>query len=352
MPGSGEAGELKRLVLGLVTLQICLVLHFCVHNGQIGRLIDIIERLGTSPDGLMSGGEQPVHAELSDEAREMIDQVFAAAGFVNVQFLSAAFVEMTKSWVCNVRLLDADVLNKTVFLATDDAAYHGLKAFDPSLNVCRQVFGSVKRSRKEMYYGREEYFSLMLWRSELLMRILERGVSFLLTEADAVWLDSPFDVIGIPRSKHDIVVMDDQMEKRRKRKLPNGGFLFLKATSPTIVAWKEVVKLQREEMSVFARRRLGHKGSHFRNEQVFQKQVFESMALAGNLSLYWLPMKKFASGKFYTSLLNSTKLPRNLPYVILNNFITGVEQKVKRAKQFNHWFLSPEKTCIKTASMP
>ena len=53
-------------------------------------------------------------------------EVARGTGFVNLQFLNAGFVEMTRSWICNVRAIPG-VLRATVFIATDDVAFRALR---------------------------------------------------------------------------------------------------------------------------------------------------------------------------------------------------------------------------------
>ena len=365
MHRSAEATDIKKLVAALVLLQICLVINSSVRSGQMRHVLDVFQGRKDAPlhRHLQSRFNHTSYKDLdvtfthqsrfSKRSKQAISEVAKSFGFVNIQFLSDAYVEMTLSWICNVRQLEGDILGATVFVATDEQAFQRLKAFDAALHLIPQGY-DPNASNTELSYGRESYFAMMLWRSELLLDLLESSISIMLTESDAVWLRNPFSVIGLPHVEMDVIVMDDQMEERQRRKLPNGGFLFLRSCNRTRQAWRQVVALQKEEMQVFKRRRLGLKGgNYFRNEQVFEKKVFESLARTGQLSLQWLPIESFASGKFYAQLeSNSSAFRLKMPCVILNNFIKGTDEKVLRAKRFNHWYLSQDMKCIRDIASP
>ena len=273
------------------------------------------------------------HPKLSPEARRAVAQVVAKHKFVNIQFLSLHFVKFTLSWICNVQRLDGDVLDHTVFFATDGASKAALLRFNGSLRVVTQRYPQAHT----LSYGQESYFALMLWRTEILMELMESNTSFMLTEADALWLENPFEQMRLPHVPHDIIVMDDRMSRNNRRKMPNGGFIFFRATLRTRLAWREVLQQQREEMRVFALKKQGVK-KHFRNEQVFEAQVFKRRAKQRKLILHWLPLEHYYSGMFYTiDGFDLTKRGHE-PFVILNNFAPTAQIKVMRAVQHNHWF--------------
>ena len=68
----------------------------------------------------------------------------ARYGFVNIQMLNHGFVEMTKSWICNVRSFPG-VLEKTVFITTDQNSYDQLDCILPFYrNLWLQRFNHMK----------------------------------------------------------------------------------------------------------------------------------------------------------------------------------------------------------------
>ena len=324
-----------RKIAGVVVLLQLFILSYILLSMYLPRSLGFLalpsvatrsedEALYLSPLGRL---------RLPNQTVELLSKVADKHGFVNIQFLSGSFVRFALSWICNVRRLEGDVLMQTVFFATDQRSMEELMAFDRTLQVVLQQHDQGHPLR----YGQESYFALMLWRTEIIMELLELGFTFMLTEADAVWLKNPFEMMRVPNVEYDIMVMDDRMTHDVRQKMPNGGFIYFQATERTRMAWRDVLLRQRREMTVFAMRKKGVK-KHFRNEQVFEAKVFKRRSRHGWLKLSWLPMTHYYSGMFYTVAGMNLTAPGHEPYVILNNFAPNEELKIARAKQHNHWF--------------
>jgi hypothetical protein len=84
------------------------------------------------------------------------------------------------------------VLPKTLFVATDRAAYAALVALDASLNVVLDPYDAAPAS---MRYGQTAYYKYMLLRTGLISELLASGLALWLVESDAVWLRDPTDVV-------------------------------------------------------------------------------------------------------------------------------------------------------------
>ena len=64
----------------------------------------------------------------------------------------------------------------------------------------------------------------------------------------------------------------------------------------------------------------------------------------------WLDACHFARGEWYTD--SKFRLSCPFPKVLQNNYIVGKEEKVRRAKEWGHWFLSDEGLCIPHLPVP
>eukprot|EP00978_Attheya_sp_CCMP212_P038399 scaffold190079_cov49-Attheya_sp.AAC.1 len=106
-------------------------------------------------------------------------------GVVILQLLNEGYITMTLSWICNVRQFD--VLSHTLFVTTDQGAYDALTQFDSKLQVILRPY----ESKQELDYGQHEYFAYMLFRTRLIVDLLENSVTVWLVESDAVWLQDP-----------------------------------------------------------------------------------------------------------------------------------------------------------------
>lgn len=266
----------------------------------------------------------------SDSAEDLlkISQKMASGhGVVMIQMLNDGFVDMTKSWVCNVRIYPG-LLENVLFIATDESSYNELKSFNNSLHVIKILYDAPKK----LSYGDHDYFSFMLFRTELLIKLLEREVPIFLIESDAVWLDDPTSlVLSTPG---DIVTMSDTLPPRT---VLQGGFQLLRPTAPTVSVWKKLLHqfedvLQQADKDKY----LGDGGS----EQLMLDKLIRREP---ELKVSWLPREYFVPGIYYRDPKFAASITN--PKVILNNYIVGIDKKIERAKQWNHWFLNDDGSC-------
>jgi Nucleotide-diphospho-sugar transferase len=271
-----------------------------------------------------------------------------ANGFVNVQFLNAAFVDMTKHWICNVGSMH-NVLERTLFVALDLAALDALRHFESSLNVVLVHFGDDKNERGhgELVFAQASYFRTIEWRTSMIDRLLRRNVSLFLTEADSAWLRNAFDDIDVLNVSHDIVVLDDAYVRNGnvERRRVTGGFLYLRPTRATKALWREVARQQR--VAVNKKRYLPGASSMAdvgANEQPILTAVSNRMVAEGALRMRWLDVDKYRSGRWYLHAATATH--QEDAAVQLFNWKKGIAGKAARAKLHNHYYLDSTGQCI------
>mmetsp|Transcript_12710 Transcript_12710/g.37406 ORF Transcript_12710/g.37406 Transcript_12710/m.37406 type:complete len:298 (-) Transcript_12710:742-1635(-) len=152
-------------------------------------------------------------------------------GHVMLQMFNYGYINMTKSWICNVRKFDG-ILERTLFVATDQAGYDAIQSFDPNLNVALEPY----EAPAVMTYGQFQYYAYMLFRSNFIVALLDSNISTWLVESDAVWLEDPTtSVLGM---KGDTVTMNDDMWGSETK--GNGGFQLLRTTPATKMAWHKL----------------------------------------------------------------------------------------------------------------
>ena len=164
---------------------------------------------------------------------QKVNSIYNQHSVVILHVLNEGFIEITKSWICNVRRYDG-VLSKTLFVVTDQAAYQALTTFDKALNVVFEAYSTPKN----MAYGDYLYYDYMLFRTKLVLRLLQQNVTLWLVEADAVWLQDPSAMVF--RTPGDIVTMDDQASSTFK--VIQGGFQLLRPTDATVSAWSRLAR--------------------------------------------------------------------------------------------------------------
>ena len=245
-------------------------------------------------------------------------------GFVMIQLLNEGYAEMTKSWICNVHEFEG-VLKSTLFVTTDTASFHQLREFHAGLNIVEISYNTPK----EMSYGQYAYYNYMLFRTNLILLLLQNKITVWLTESDATWLSDPTDIIL--KTKGDYVTMSDFAPPG---KMLQGGFQFLRPTPATISVWQKLrQKMQLKMQNTAIDSQMGDSGS----EQLMLNNL---ISIEPNLKLEWLDYSLFAPGQYYSN----QQYYKN-PMVILNNWIVGNHAKIKRAQQWGHWYLSKDGKC-------
>lgn len=289
-------------------VQMCAMTLSDTHYGNPGSSIDYIVshwRTGrTLPKSCW--GAQP-------------DTVVTPGRTVILQFLNEGFLEMTKSWICNIKSISSELLAKIVFIATDDAAFRAIGAFNPTLTVVYKPYAAPP----QMEYGQAAYFNYMLFRTKTIGEFLERNVTIWLTESDSVWVRDPSaDVEGAPG---ELVTMSDRPPPTRALQ---GGFMLLRPTARVRALWRQATAQFAAIMQkVSAGDNIGDGGS----EQIILDRMLRN---PGAPTVTWLDPLKYVPGSWYSTqqrIQNAT--------VILNNWIIGNDAKIKRAKDWGHWFL-------------
>ena len=253
-------------------------------------------------------------------------RIQATYGFVNVQLFNQGFVGMTKNWLCNVKNM-SQLLNKTLFIATDTIAYDNLRLFDPNINVVLLEY----RTNAELSYGEVSYFDYMLFRTKLILLSLESNFTLWLTESDATWIRDPSDLVKA--TPGDIVGMSDL---KPPKKAIQGGFILLRPTQSTKNLWKKVLLRLEGVMAKYivkdSRKYINDQGS----EQLILGRLLETEPIR----LSWMDQSKVVSGAWY----NDYNFRRSIhdPVIILNNWVIGNGKKIARAKVYGHWFLNAE----------
>ena len=246
-------------------------------------------------------------------------------GFVFVMYVDAAFLPMTRSWLCHT---DTQVIEQTLFVTSTLLVSEGLNSSGArhvySLGHFEQQTGSA--------YGQKIYYETVFKRAHFILELLRDGITLWIIESDSVWFGDPSPVLRNFRGQDVIAGQDGDLNDR----IPEGGFLFLNSTSHTIVLWESLVNWQSKILGNSREAEIGDLG----NEMLQLPHLLKS----SNCTWSFFPVDSFVSGKWYSS---SAMRKQSTPLVIQNNWIVGLESKVKRAQSWGHWYLSPNgERCI------
>lgn len=254
-----------------------------------------------------------------------------------LQYLDSSYLEMTKSFLCNVKSFP--VVERFIFVTIDARAHEELRRFGRQV-LAREltvVLLSYDVRRKTnasggggggggLEYGTYEYFDLMLMRTGINYQLLRRGFNVFLTESDAVWTEdiSRFVISQVG----DVVTLADSRIPHQEYPgvIITHGYSLFRATQNTLTIYCELLAQQFEAMNSG---REGEEG----NEQV----MFSSLA-GGHPEVR---IRVLDPGLFYNGLKFSyfTPIDDNLtPLLRHNNYIAGNGNKVRRAKKYGFWF--------------
>lgn len=269
--------------------------------------------------------------DVEPEFLDLASEISSNFGFVTLVYTNTAYVEMTKSFVCNILALEEDQIDQFLFVSSSQAATDELTAFNDRLQVV-----TVHTNSKAANFGTFEYYSITLDRLELQNNLLQRGLNVFVVEADATWFSvHVFKSVILRLKEFDFVTADDNFNDG-DYSLVSAGFLACRSTNRTRIFFADYVADYRSKLLPLRH----HRGKlSLPGEQVHMTfRLRES-----NLTVSWLDVCEFSSGKWYSSAKLREKCPT--PMVLQNNWIVGNKEKMKRARNWGHWFLDATCSC-------
>lgn len=289
---------------------------------------------------------------------------------VSFTLATGSFVDTTLSWLCNVVSLDI-VPPAMVIVTSDDKVASQLTKFiakHPRLeqgSLIISMQGTIKAvvyaasPDAALHFGTSEYWMLMLQRTFLLRDLLQYGISVLHFETDQIWLSDPMPYIqhDLQNPSSDDNLPPDMVITLNTRKEVAGNFFYLRPTIGTRNLLSAVVDRFFVSYQVSLKSR-GSKDQSFHyiaNDQsllttlVLQhdwvfKHTFppvtytvldEQLFVDGT----WFLDFEDETGKKVTTRTHYTSESSLYPVVLNNNFLIGIEEKMKRAQRFGFWFL-------------
>ena len=160
----------------------------------------------------------------------------------------------------------------------------------------------------------------------------------MIIEPDATWSSSTTDLPALIRTKlahHGMVTLTDKSSYN----LVNPGFLALRGGDP------KVIEMLTRVVAVFSTKirtqcldgklASGHECSGCSEQVILNNMLADERY---DVSMEWLPKCEYAAGFWYHNETYRNECPR--PWVILNNWIKGRDNKVGRAKKWGHWLQS------------
>ncbi|XP_077868708.1 uncharacterized protein LOC144359421 [Saccoglossus kowalevskii] len=237
---------------------------------------------------------------------------------VIIQCLTAGFLEMTKNWICNVECLG--ILSNVLFITTDLEVYKELLHFNSKINIIHIEYTTLK----SIHFGQAGYWKYMVFRVGIIRFLLRNEINVFITESDAVWLQNPMPLIEND-GKFDIIAQVDNA----KRNFICGGFLYLNCTGVTRQVWGQVFQGMENAVMDWDDSEIKDNQAMYNDQRKLNKAIKRLPVRVRRL-----PIKRFSNYD------NWDPDKPSQPFVIQNNWIIGNENKIARAKRFDHWFLT------------
>lgn len=292
---------------------------------------------------------------------------------ISFTMVTAAFVETTFSWLCNVASLDI-VPAAIVMIASEDKVARELIGFlsqHPRLkqgSLVISMHGAIVATDDDpsapLHFGTSAYWLLMLQRTFLLRDLLDRGLAILQFETDQIWLSDP-----IPYIRHELRPRRETDGKIEDFRIPDivatintlnevpGNFMYLRPTVGTrhlfsVIVDRFLMSYQSSRSSRAARRNRYH---YIANDQsimttlvtgrdwVYARRYPKVKAITLNSDLFvcgqWFADFENENGSVVKQRKHYTSESSLYPVVVNNNFLVGVKAKMERAKRFGFWFV-------------
>jgi len=188
-------------------------------------------RAATSQDSL---------AAVDEQLRAVLEQHADSKKQIAITFTNNGYMEYALNWLHYVEEVGCD--NYLIF-ALDSEANDALKQrgahvfYDAALDQ-----GKIDRSAT--HFGSDPFKKIVHLKPTLTLRVLELGFALLLSDADVIWFQNPFqlrEVVGSPLNLMSDAHFDYSMGGTQT--FVNSGFAYMAPETGTISFMREVVKL-------------------------------------------------------------------------------------------------------------
>ena len=260
-------------------------------------------------------------------------------GFVYLMFLNSGFLEMVKSWVCNIERVAPEILHSVIFVSSDSKTSRDLHAFNSKLLLFTQHSPWTLAAD----FGTFAYYNTVLERMRVQLKLLQMDVTIMIIEADQIWFENINNDLRDEFLSSDLVVVEEGVIEFDGQKITRvcGGFYGIR---PNIKEFFESYFLE-YEASLRMHAELNGSAEKLQNFQ--DDQAFLTIYSKQNgIATRFLPSCVYVTGEWYAASSSLRQLCP-MPKVVHNNYIIGQENKVFRAKSNDHWYLSENGVCLR-----
>lgn len=253
----------------------------------------------------------------------------SAHGFVYLLFTNKGFVEMTKSWLCNMKKLNVSIGTNFIIVGDGEDTVRELSTFKPEGHYF--IYRSLHKD--DANFGTYNYYHIVLERMLIENRIIQADVNIMIIEPDQIWTR---DVSPLIRSTftsgYDIIAGNEYASVGKSNvSLICGGFYGVASSTSVKELFKHYVDRHAEVLEKYK----GTTGViKIQNDQA----LLTSLVSKAKLRVRRLSACEYASGRWFTTEALQKLCPE--PYVTHNNFIIGLDNKIQRLQRRGDWLLS------------
>mmetsp|Transcript_11369 Transcript_11369/g.30610 ORF Transcript_11369/g.30610 Transcript_11369/m.30610 type:complete len:430 (+) Transcript_11369:278-1567(+) len=262
--------------------------------------------------------------------------------YLFVSMGNKAFAPFYQSWYCNVKHM-AGVHQRTLIIMSASNDAEDLQKMCPRINV----WGRKRRptpigvEEDNLDYNTCGYWRIVQKRVASIGALLRAGITLVLWEPDAVWVQNPLEDDLLNTDEYDIIGFDDGVHV-------GFGWIRLRAIDSVVHLWGDLETAFEAEIA-----KATHKPAHqMCGEVTGEQNIFTELLKISGIKHKVLSSQKYVNGKWYDGGRGGDGLQyrgdikaQGLPYVVNNNWIVGNIPKIMRAKRWGHWFAEEDGTC-------
>tara|TARA_B100000123_G_scaffold272019_1_gene253310 strand:+ start:3661 stop:4506 length:846 start_codon:yes stop_codon:yes gene_type:complete len=244
--------------------------------------------------------------------------------FIISMFITGGLCKEAENLIITLKKLNLD--SKLIVTCLDSEAENCIK----KLGVKTRVKKNLKLARSATF-STKDFYNITYQKLVIIQELLEETKKVVLfTDSDIVFLKDPtIDIKNFINSNYDILFQDESRKFGSNKKSICTGFMVFKPTKQSINLLQESKKFMKNEMN--NRQFDGGKSADQYAVQVSVKKI-------KNLKYSYFDSKNYPNGARYFNNINSI-YRSYIPIIIHNNFIKGLENKIKRFKKHGFWYV-------------
>ncbi|KAL3829709.1 hypothetical protein ACJIZ3_018511 [Penstemon smallii] len=247
--------------------------------------------------------------------------------------VSEAYLPFLNNWL--ISIVHQEQHDKVLVIAEDYATLYKVNQLWSGHAVLVPPALEASAAHK---FGSQGFFNFTARRPRHLLQILEFGYNVMYNDVDMIWLADPF---GYMKGEHDVYFTDDMTYVKpwnHSHELPPPGqkgrtdicscMIYMRPTSGAkLLMRKWIEEIQAQPWS---------KTKKANDQPAFNWAL---MKTAGKVDMYLLPQSAFPSGGLFFKNETWSHETMGMHVIIHNNYITGLEKKIKRFRIYGLWFV-------------